>query len=63
MRQSHGCRCRCPISLVDGWTELLDLEVQDRQPLVTSEGSVADGNGAGISLPVEMVNLKLGATT
>ena len=42
--------------------ESLDLEVHDRQPPVTSEGSDADGSGAGISLAGGMANLKLGAT-
>jgi len=50
MRQSRGCGRRWPISLVEGWTESPDLEVHDRQPPVTSEGSDADGSGAGISL-------------
>jgi len=62
MRQSHGCGRRWPISLVEGWMESLDLEVHDRQPPVTSEGSDADGSGAGISLAGGMANLKLGAT-
>lgn len=46
MQQSHGCRCRWPVSLVDCWV----AGSGGRQPPVTSEESVAGGSGAGISL-------------